>query len=240
MILICVFEEAQMSNDNGINLYKKFYVDMNFERASLFEILKEEYGCNTVLYPGCSIHITPSLYFQHVVYVDFSERAKEFFDDTYSILRYINNNKKYRESAYVRFIHGDYTKPLPIREENYDLLIALYAGEITQSCKKYVKFGGIILTNNHRGDAKELLKDASITIDGLIYKKKQKYVLQKDINDAINDIVNRHSNPKKDMKNTAGGFKYVDNQIYFVLRKNREAHQLPDNLRRFFELKNKG
>ena len=43
----------------------------------------------------------------------------------------------------------------------------MHSGEITESCKKYVKLGGIILTNNHRGDAEVLLKDISITINGL-------------------------------------------------------------------------
>ena len=59
--------------------YNRFYSALNFERAGLFKLIKDEYGCNTVLYPGCSIHITPSFYFQHVVYVDISEAAKDFF-----------------------------------------------------------------------------------------------------------------------------------------------------------------
>jgi hypothetical protein len=213
--------EAYMNNDRSIDSYKRFYVDINFDRAGLFETLKKEYGCNTVLYPGCSIHITPSFYFQHVVYVDISMVAKEFFNDIHSILDYINSNKKYKQPAYVQFIHGDYTKPLPVREENYDLLIALYAGEITRSCKKYVKPGGIILTNNHRKDAEELLKDSSITLDRLIYKKGKKYLIEKDINDNFKDIIKRHSNTKKNMKNTNKGLEYVDNQCYFVLKKNK-------------------
>jgi len=145
----------------------------------------------------------------------------EFFNGIHNILDYINSNKKYKQPAYVQFIHGDYTKQLPIREENYDLLIALYAGEITRSCRKYVKPGGIILTNNHRKDAKELLKDSSITLDGLIYRKGKKYVIEKDINDDFKDIMKRHSNTKKDMKKTTKGLEYIDNQCYFVLKENR-------------------
>lgn len=210
-----------MNNNRNIDSYKRFYVDINFDRAGLFEILKKEYGCNTVLYPGCSIHITPSFYFQHVVYVDISKMVREFFDDIHSIINYINSNKKYKQSAYVQFIHEDYTKPLPIREKNYDLLIALYAGEITRFCKKYVKLGGIILTNNHQGDAEELLKDSPIAIDGLIYKKGKAYAIEKDINDDFKDIIKRHSNNKKDMKNTSKGLEYADNQCYFALKKNK-------------------
>lgn len=210
-----------MNNDKSIGSYKRLYLDMNFDRAGLFETVKKEYGCNTVLYPGCSIHITPSFYFQHVVYVDVSKKAKEFFDDIHNILDYLNSNKKYKQSAYVDFIHGDYTKSLDVREESFDLLIALYAGEITQSCKKYVKPGGIILTNNHYRDAEELFKDSSITLDGLIFKKGKKYVIEKDINDDFKAILKRHNNTKKGMKNTINGLQYVDNQCYFVLKKNK-------------------
>ena len=210
-----------MNNDRNIERYKRFYIDMNFERAELFEALKKEYGCNTVLYPGCSIHITPSFYFQHVVYVDISEEAKKFFDDIHGILDYINSNKTYKQSAYVQFIHGDYTKPIPIREGNYDLLIALYAGEITHFCKKYVKPGGIILTNNHQNDAEEFLKDSSINLDSLIYRRGKKYVIEKDINEDFKDIIRRYDKKKKDMRNTNKGVEYVDNQCYFVLKKNR-------------------
>jgi len=208
-----------MSKDRSIDSYERFYKDMNFEREGLFETLKEEYYCNTVLYPGCSIHITPSFYFQHVVYVDISETANKFFDNINNVLDYINGNKKYKQPAYVQFIHGDYTKPLPVREENYDLLIALYAGEITQSCKKYVKPGGIILTNNHQKDAEKLLKDPSIILDGLIYKKGKKYVIEKDIKGDFEDIIKRYCGKKSDMKNTVKGMEYVDNQCYFVFKR---------------------
>lgn len=208
-----------MSKDRSIDAYKRFYQDMNFEREGLFEILKEEYACNTVLYPGCSIHITPSFYFQHVVYVDISETAKKFFDDINIVLDYINGNKKYKQSAYVQFIHGDYTGQLPLREGNYDLLIALYAGEITQSCMKYVKPGGIILTNNHQKDAEKLLMDSSITLDGLIYKKGKKYVIEKDIKGDFKDIINRYCGKKSDMKNTARSLEYIDSQCYFVFKR---------------------
>ncbi len=210
-----------MNNNRNIDRYKRFYVDMNFDRAGLFEILKEEYACSTVLYPGCSIHITPSFYFQHVVYVDISETAKKFFDDINNVLDYINGNKKYKQSAYVQFIHGDYTKPLPVREGNYDLLIALYAGEITQSCKKYVKPGGIILTNNHQKDAEKLLKDSSIALDSLIHKKGKKYVIEKDINDDFEVVLKKYCGKKNGMKNTNKGLEYVDNQCYFVFKKNK-------------------
>lgn len=133
--------------------YNSFYPALNFERAGLFKLIKDEYDCSTVLYPGCSIHVTPSFYFQHVVYVDISETAKDFFQDNENILSIVNSNKNYKQSAYIQFIHSDYTKVLPVRENNYDLLLSIYAVGITESCKKYIKPGGIIVSNNHQNDA---------------------------------------------------------------------------------------
>jgi len=158
--------------------YNRYYSALNFERAGVFELIKREYGCDTVLYPGCSIHITPSFYFQHVVYVDISETAREFFQDNQSVLSIVNSNKKYKQSAYIQFIHSDYTKKLPVRENNYDLLLSLYAGCITESCKKYVKPGGIIVSNNHHNDAQQALKDSSVRLEALIRRKGKKYHIQ--------------------------------------------------------------
>lgn len=88
-----------MKEHENISSYHRFYSALNFDRAGLFKLIKDEYGCATVLYPGSSIHITPSFYFQHLVYVDISEKAKEFFQDSENILTFVSSNKKYKQSA---------------------------------------------------------------------------------------------------------------------------------------------
>lgn len=202
-----------------ISQYIKYYVDLNFDRAGLFELIKEKYECNTILYPGCSIHITPSFFFQHGVYIDISDNAKKFFSNTKEIISFVNSNKKYKQSAYIQFLNNDYTSQLPIRENNYDLLIALFAGGITLSCKKYVKVGGIILTNNHHGDALEALKDSSLFLDTVITKKGKKY----EVNEKIKreDLAGflKSAKSKKDMRNSNGGIKYIDNDLYLVFKR---------------------
>ena len=199
--------------------YNRFYSALNFDRAGLFELIKDEYGCETVLYPGCSIHITPSFYFQHVVYVDISETAKEFFQDNQNILSIINSNKKYKQSAYIQFIHSDYTKELPVRENNYDLLLAVYAGGITKCCKKYIKPGGIIISNNHHNDAQEALRDSSVRLEALIRRKGKKYQIENGTGEKMLKTLQEHSMPLKNMKNSSSGMEYVDNEYYFVFKK---------------------
>ena len=198
--------------------YNRFYTALNFERAELFKLTKDEYGCSTVLYPGCSIHITPSFYFPHVVYVDNSETAKEFFQDHKDIMNFVNSNKKYKQSAYIQFIHSDYTKKLPVRENNYDLLLSIYAGDITKSCKQYVKHGGIIVSNNHQNDAQEALQDSSLRLEALIRRKGKKYQIENDIDEKMLKAL-EHNMPLKSMRNSNSGMEYVDNEIYFVFRK---------------------
>lgn len=205
----------------NIDSYQKYYTDLNFERSGLFEAVKNHYGCNTVIYPGCSIHVTPSFYFQHVVFIDISEIAKKFFQDTQSVLKLVDNNKKYRQSAYIQFLASDYTSRLPIREANYDLLIALYAGGIIQSCKKYLRYGGIIVTNNHQNDAIEALNDPALTLEALIRKKVQKYLVEKSPNEDLRKILKQYSPPTKNMRNSSKGLEYIDNECYFVLKKVR-------------------
>jgi hypothetical protein len=199
--------------------YNRFYSALNFDRAGLFELIKDEYGCGTVLYPGCSIHITPSFYFQHVVYVDISETVKEFFQDNQNILSIINSNKKYKQSAYIQFIHSDYTKELPVRENNYDLLLAIYAGGITKCCKKYIKPGGIIISNNHHNDAQEALRDSSVRLEALIRRKGKKYQIENGTGEKMLKTLQEHSMPLKNMKNSSSGMEYVDNEYYFVFKK---------------------
>lgn len=208
-----------MKSASSIDQYIKYYADLNFERAGLFELIKEKYDCRTILYPGCSIHIIPSFYFQHVVYVDISKNAKEFFANTQDILSYVNSNKKYKQLSYIQFIHDDFTRPLPLRENNYDLLIALFAGGITLSCKKHVKSGGIILTNNHHSDALEALKDSSFSLDALITKKGKRYEVNNRIKEEDLPKILKNVKQKKDVRNTDRGIEYMDNEVYIVFKK---------------------
>jgi len=206
--------------ENG-NPYNRFYRALDFERLGLFELIKEKYGCETVLYPGCSIHITPSFYFHHVVYVDISEQAKDFFSDEKNISSIVNSNKKYRQKAYIKFLNCDYTKNLPLREESFDLLISVYAGGVTQTCSKYVKRGGIIVSNNHQNDAMHALKDMSLELEALIRRKGRKYHAESAASEDLPKILKERKIPSDNMKKSSTGLIYTDNENYFLFRKKR-------------------
>ena len=82
----------------------------------------------------------------------------QFFADEQDVLDYVRGRKHYKQQPYIRFIEQDYTTPLPLRENSYDLLIALYATGAAEACHAYLKSGGLLLSNNHHDDAGQALR----------------------------------------------------------------------------------
>ena len=161
---------------NSLGLYKQYYVDKDFEQLGLFLALSEKYSIKNVLYPGSWIHITPSLVFPLVVYVDSDKRANIFFKDQ-AVYDYIRKNKTYLQEAQVGFHKSDYIKDFGEREDSFDLLISLYAGFISKACKKYLRIGGVLLVNNSHGDAGMASIDNDYRFIATYSRRKDRYAL---------------------------------------------------------------
>lgn len=197
-----------------MNSYKFQYSDLNFERAELFQFIQHTYSCREVLYPGCSIHITPSLYFPHVVYVDQSQAAAQFFAEEKPLNEFVSRNKSYKQSAYIRFIHQDYSASLPLMDGRFDLLLALFAGGISAACTRYLKIGGILITNNHQGDAADAARQDRLAFKALIRFNKGKYHLEEGIPDKRKITTPKLSS--RYLKQTSRGLMYTENETYQV------------------------
>lgn len=204
----------------AIEQYQKQCVDINFERAGLFRVLKARYNCKEALYPGSSLHITPSLYYPHVVYVDRSAAAAEFFSDMDGIHAYVRRNKHYKRRAYIRFIAQDYTLPLPLPPGGFDLLISLYAGGVSQACKEYLKVGGVLVTNDHRNDVAGVMNDAGFELSALLRYSAGKYrFIDKDLDTQFAAMRNRKKGVDY-LKSTSRGAAYQESiDVYFVFEK---------------------
>ncbi|NUQ75570.1 MAG: hypothetical protein HUU21_18655 [Polyangiaceae bacterium] len=162
-------------------LYKKFVVDHGLERDGLFKAIKARFnGVTTVLYPGCSVHITPSFYFPHVVYVDKGPVPRRFFTDNGEVLRMVEAGKHYKRSAFVRFLAADFTGPLPLREGSFDLLISIFAGGISRPCSRFLKVGGLLLTDNHHDDAGEAARDPGLELIGVIHERRGNFSIEQE------------------------------------------------------------
>ena len=133
-------------------LYKKHHVDRDHTSIGLFRALKKRFGPGKVFYPGSHVHITPSLVFPDVTYVDSFRNTDRFFADP-NTLAFIQAKKEYSQEPVILYYHQDYNQPFPDLGQEFDLLISQYAGFVGQAGKEYLKPGGILVCNNSHGDA---------------------------------------------------------------------------------------
>ncbi len=132
--------------------YDRLYVRHDFERAGLFALLAKSFHIRSVLYPGSSIHVTPSFYFPDVTYIDLQPQAQRFFAESPALYDLISARKVYRRRMQVRFYAADYNHPIPEIGADYDLLLSLYAPKAVRACLRYLAPRGFLLTCNHFGD----------------------------------------------------------------------------------------
>lgn len=175
-------EPPRMKPNSPAELYQKFYVDQRQERLGLFKAVSDRFASQTVLYPGCFLHISASYFFPHVVYVDLHAEAQKFFADLPAVLDFVQRSKQYPRSPYVRFIPQDFSLPLPLPEQSFDLLVSLYIRGAGQVCKKYLKPGGLLLTNNHQDDAGQAARDPEFELAAVVEEKGSAYrVIENDL-----------------------------------------------------------
>jgi hypothetical protein len=134
------------------HLYRKYFIDRDFERLGLFQLLAEKYNVQRVLYAGSFVHVTPSFVFPDVVYVDNDNGAKKFFGNS-NFRKYVVRRKSYPQDPKIIYHFVDYRNGLEEEDKSFDLLISQYAGFVGQYCKRYLKKGGLLLANNSHGDA---------------------------------------------------------------------------------------
>ena len=199
-----------------IDIYRKHYAELQFERAGLFELVQQTFHSTQVLYPGCFVHITPSLYFPHVVYLDQSPEAQTFFADLENVSQYVDRNKRYRRSAYIRFIAQDFTDPLPLPQGSFDQLISLFTAGVASACQGYLKPGGLLLTNRHRET-----KTIDFELVSTVRYRSGRYRLIKG-NQALQPVA--RSDPKqisRYLRQRTRGLQYSENETYFLYKKRR-------------------
>jgi hypothetical protein len=202
---------------DAVEQYKKYF--HNGDRREIFKLLVNIYGVKSALYPGSYIHIAPSLYIPTTVYIDSYKKANKFFKDK-SIFDFIFKHRKYIETPTIRYHHSDYNLDFDEKLENFELLISLYGGFISQVCKKYLKKNGILLVNNSHGDAGMAYLDKDYEFIGAVYRSNRKYrITEKNLN--------KYFIPKKTdlqitqdyLKNLKRGIGYTKTANSYVFRK---------------------
>lgn len=155
--------------------YQKYYVDRDYEQIDLFQLLKSEFAINNVVYPGSFVHISPSFVFQKVSYIDSDKNAKLFFQQAQQLQAFIQHRKQYEVTPDVTFFGVDYNRTISELVDSCDLLISQFAGFISESCKTYLKIGGLLLVNNSHADAGLAALDNDYKLIATVHKNKGKY-----------------------------------------------------------------
>jgi hypothetical protein len=193
--------------NNNLELYEKYFIQNQSERPGLFRAIKEKYSCTSAIYPGSFIHITPSLVFTHTVYIDNDRRVQKFFNDP-EVLKWVKSNKEYDAKSIIQGFQQNYSKKLPIDIGKFDLLISQYAGFVSQDCKKYLKYGGILLVNNSHADAGLAFLDPEYELIAVMNHNNDQWTIKEtDLNEYFIPKKGPHP-PKSTLQKTMRGVGY--------------------------------
>ena len=141
----------------SLEKYLLSYKGINDPFRNTLLVLKNNFQITRVLYPGSWIHITPSLVFTHVVYVDALKNIKQMFADP-QLIEYVKKHSEVIEPC-IKAHEIDYRQKIDAKEESFDLILSLNSGFVSQYCSKYLKKNGLLLANNGHYDAIKAFSD---------------------------------------------------------------------------------
>ena len=144
----------------ALKKYLKNYRGIDDPHLDALRLIKRKWKVERVLYPGSWIHLTPSLVFPHVVYVDFFAEMKSIFADS-KLLKYIEIHSETISKPIIKFHIADYREQIGEQLESFDLLISLSSGFVSQSCGSFLCKGGLLFVNNEHYDASMAYVDPS-------------------------------------------------------------------------------
>lgn len=145
------------------------------DRSPLFAMLAEQWGIRNALYPGCYLDLSPSTAIDAVTYVDVDDRAARCFAAPGIMAAELGSRRA--SCARVEFLHLDYTLPLPLPAEHFDLVISLYAGPVWDHCASHLAPGGLLLANASHGDASLAALDPALELVAAVQHRDGRYRL---------------------------------------------------------------
>jgi hypothetical protein len=157
----------------ALSKYLSHYQGMEDWHLPAFRQIQSMFTPRKVLYPGSWIHLTPSLVFPHVVYVDNITQMKKMVKDPF-LQQYITQHREYAASPKIEVYQKSYESNLG-EEASFDLLLSLSAGFISQACSQYLRTNGFLFVNNEHFDATRAYVDSQYELIG-VFKTATKYI----------------------------------------------------------------
>jgi len=133
----------------ALEKYLTKYGGISDPHLKVLKLLKNNYEIGRVMHPGSWIHLTPSIIFPYVVYVDNFAKMESMLSDP-ELLGYIGTNSEIYGEAIIKVHQMDYRGEIPEEKTSFDLLISLSSGFVSQYCGSYLKKNGILFVNNEQ------------------------------------------------------------------------------------------
>jgi hypothetical protein len=150
------------------------------DRRALFEAVRAELGGAYVLYPGAYVDLSPAFVFDDVTFVDVDRRAARFFGDRAGVDQLIAEKRGDGVAPRWRFLHADYTGELPLDDQQFDLLVSLYGGVISDTCTRYLRTGGFLLANPSHGDVAMAALNPGYRLVAAITARQGRYAVRRE------------------------------------------------------------
>ena len=188
------------------------------DRQRLFTAVSGAIEAERVLYPGSFVDIAPSFVWPSVTYVDMDRRAARFFDDVDGVAELIADHGG-PSDPHVRFVAADYSEPLPLDDEGFDLVVSLYTGPALDHVTRYLAPGGHVLANTSHGDVALAALDDRYELVAAIAATSAGYRARTDALDRY--LVPKRSSPvtSDEIRSTGRGVGYTKQAAAYLFRR---------------------
>ncbi|WP_432590333.1 hypothetical protein ABVG11_36710 [Streptomyces sp. HD1123-B1] len=156
------------------------YIERIGDRSALYQAVAAHTRARRVLYPGSYLDLAPSYIWPDVTYLDADTRASKAFqgpDATHLATRH----KHYPEHPRITYVPGDYTRTLTdLSAAEWDLVISLYAGPVSEPATRCLRPEGWLLANNSHADAGLAHLDPRYRLAAVVHHRSGRYRLTTD------------------------------------------------------------
>ena len=115
--------------------YREMRHSHDHDLLGVFRAVRRLIGAPRAVYPGSYVHLTPSLVFPLVCYVD-SVKGFGAAMQSRDLIAWLEAHKEYAEPTEVSAIDTAYDRIPPTLFEEFGLMFSLNAGAISQECKR--------------------------------------------------------------------------------------------------------
>lgn len=219
-----VMHKETVKSKKFVTKFLKVYKGKDDWHIPVFREVQSALNVNKVFYPGCDKHITASLVFQDVTYLDFNSTIASYYDDP-GMLEWVDLNKEYASKPVIKFLLHDFQSDFGVGPNSFDLMISACAGIVSKSCSKYIKTGGYLLVSDAHYDARQAFVDPSFQFIAVYDESKKALDFSENgmnghFKTTMGDIITqKHVQESIDRPKNKRSFKLVREAMFYLFKK---------------------